>query len=284
MRATLHTARILIGFSLLATQVAHAAVFAMAPAKRAEINGTPFEAGEVFGYDDENAATSLLLPAGSFDDKAAVDAVHARADGHLLISTKANGTLGGLKLKAGDVVDYDPVSRTAVIVLSESAFKGKNKNVDAVSVRPDGHLILSTAEGGVLGTLKFESDDLVDYDPDAATATIFMSRDRFTKPANIVGVHLNDDGSILLATAGDAELGGLAFHKGDVVRYDPASDRATLVHAVSDIFDGPAEVAALSVVASEETPSTGVPASSSGGIALLGALLLGIGNRLIRRP
>ena len=40
MQAALHPVRILIGFSLLATQVAQAKVFAIAPAKRAEVGGT----------------------------------------------------------------------------------------------------------------------------------------------------------------------------------------------------------------------------------------------------
>ena len=101
-----------------------------------------------------------------------IDAVHVLSNGHIILSTDADATLGGLSFGDDDLVDYDPVADTATLYFDGGAlFSNLDEDIDAVHVLSNGHIILSTKGSATLGGLSVGDDDLVDYDPVSDTWT-----------------------------------------------------------------------------------------------------------------
>jgi PEP-CTERM motif-containing protein len=89
---------------------------------------------------------------------------------------------------------------------------------------------LSTQGNGArLGGLTFRDGDLVDFNPVTGTASLFFNEDLFAQDEDIDGVHVLSDGSILLSTRNGASIGGITFLDGDVVRYVPSTNTATIL-------------------------------------------------------
>ena len=165
----------------------------------------------------------------------------------VILSTKLDAELGGLSFLNGDLVDYDGNTDTSTLFFAETgAFVG-GANVDAAHILPNGNIILSTTSSETLGGLTFEDGDLVEYNPNTDTATLFLDEGLFTDDADLDAVFLRDDGQIILSTAGSEELGGLSFRDGDLVLYDPIADIATLFFD-EDLFDSGADISAVHVL------------------------------------
>lgn len=107
-------------------------------------------------------------------------------------------------------------------------------------------LILSTRGNSKLGGLEFRDGDLVEYNFDTDTATLFFNEDLFHNPRDLNGgadedidaIGILGNGHLVLSVAfGEAHLGGLTFQDGDLIEYDQASDTATLFFSHS-IFSG----------------------------------------------
>lgn len=145
----------------------------------------------------------------------------------IIVSTTNKAVLDGLRIWAGESAEYDPLAAAATLFLSEHPFSRK-ENIDALHVLDNGHIILSTKNKATLGGLWFRAGDLVEYDPVAGTATLFLSGDIFSRRENIDAVCVLDDGNIILSTRNKARLGGLAFRDGDLVKYDPVAGTARL--------------------------------------------------------
>jgi len=149
----------------------------------------------------------------------------------LLLSTSTAATLGGLSFQPGDLVEYDPGTDTATLFFDESLFS-LTENIDAVSVRPSGSIILSTQGGATLGGLTFTNGDLAEYDPITDTATLFFDESLFVGNENVNATSVLSNGNILFTTTTAATLGGLAFSQGDLIEFNPNTDTSTL------FFDG----------------------------------------------
>ncbi len=89
-------------------------------------------------------------------------------------------------------------------------------------------IILSTDNTETLGGLTFGKDDLVWYDAQTDTATLYFDGALFGGPADIDAIHVLDTGNVVLSTVAGATLGGLTFGKGDLIEYNPTTDTATL--------------------------------------------------------
>jgi hypothetical protein len=106
------------------------------------------------------------------------------------------------------------------------------EDIDALSILGNGNLVLSTDNDAQLGNLSFSEGDLVEYDISSKTASLFFDGSLFGEEMNIDAVNVNADGTIVLSTATEAVLAGLAFDEDDLVSYDPATGMAT------HLFDG----------------------------------------------
>ncbi|NLF32235.1 MAG: PEP-CTERM sorting domain-containing protein [Planctomycetes bacterium] len=98
-------------------------------------------------------------------------------------------------------------------------------------------IMISTYLGTKIGQEVFiGGGDVVQYDMDTGAAEILLDSSAFTgdwwMPRNVDAFHLMADGDFVLSTTFDQSLGGLSFEPGDLVRYDPAANTASL------LFDG----------------------------------------------
>ncbi len=186
-------------------------------------------AGSVAELLTSSGVATVVFSETNFVQSENVDGFQALPNGHFLLSTGAAAIIGGLSVIDGDIADYDPVAHTATLFFSESKFTG-GADIDAFHVMPNGHIILSTDANATLGGLTFKDGDLVDYDPQSDTATLFFSESHFAGNENIDAVSVLPNGHIVLSVERDngASLGGLTFKDGDLVEYDPVHDTATL--------------------------------------------------------
>ncbi|MCG8404447.1 MAG: PEP-CTERM sorting domain-containing protein [Phycisphaerales bacterium] len=157
--------------------------------------------------------------------------------------------LGGLTFRDGDVANYEPTTDTATLFFSEDLI-APSADLTALHIMPNGDIILSVLfNNRTLGGLTFNDGDLVRYNPNTDTATIFgISEASFTDAGNpdISAVYVRANGNILVSTLGDHTLGGLAYTDGDIIEYDPVNDTGTLLVAESAIFDdGDGDIDAL---------------------------------------
>lgn len=148
------------------------------------IDGVRFRPGDLIRYDPVTGLSSLYFDGELFTtDTENIDAVYLFEEGvhagKLLLSTSAIASLGGLvDFLPGDLVLYDPALDTATLYFSESLLTGTaaQKNIDALHVQPDGNLLLSVLiDNGTLGGLVLKDEDIVEYDPVADVATVFIS-------------------------------------------------------------------------------------------------------------
>ena len=138
--------------------------------------------------------------------------------------------------------------------------------------------LLSTSNTATLGGLTFQNDDLVLYDPDTNTATLFFDGGAlFTHNENIGAVAALGNGNIILSTDGSATLGGLSFEDGDLVEYNPLTDTATLFFD-EDLFSHNEDIDAATVLGNGN-----LLLSTSGG-ATLGGLSFEDGDLVEYNP
>jgi len=157
----------------------------------------------------------------------------------LVLTTRDDGTLGGTSFTDGDLVIYDPVQASASILLRESDVFAADVDIDTVHIYDDGRIVLSTAASATIAGLAFADEDLVEYDPQAKSATlIFDGSAHFASDEDVDAAYLYGDGRIVLSTETAASLAGLTFDDDDLVEYNPATNTTTL------LFDGGAHFSA----------------------------------------
>ena len=212
--------------------------------------GLAIQADDLADFDPA-AGTAVLSLEGDavFSANESIDALAVLDNGHLIISTTGTATLGGLTFADEDLVDYDPTTDTATMLLDGSTVFSGNEDIDAVSMLANGNLVISTTANATLGGVSFQRDDLVEYDIATDTATLlFDGASEFSNAnENIDGVTVQSNGHLLISTTGSARLGGLNFQRDDVVEYDLSSDIATLFADGSDIFADAANLDAFHI-------------------------------------
>lgn len=226
------------------------------------LGGLTYTDGDLIQYDPNSGiATLLIAEADLFDDgDGNIAGVHALDDGTYLLSfADTTETISGTSFNDGDVVYYDPVGDTASLYFSEALFTdGANAHsVDAVflasSAPPGGAgltLFLSDNNNidNQLGGLTFTDGDVVTYNVDSNSAAVFFAESSITPGADVDAFHLFPDGSMLLSVLFNARtLGGLLFDDGDLVRYDPGTDTATVYFISESSFSVNADIDAVSI-------------------------------------
>lgn len=193
----------------------------------ATLGGLNFDDIDLAEYDPVTSTATLYFDGSTTTLTPDIDAIHVLANGHILMSTKDDTTFGGLNFQDGSLVDYDPTTDVATLYFNETAF-GSDEDIVSVYVMANGHLLLSTDSDANLGGLNFTDNDLIEYDLDTDTATLYFDGSTTTLISDIDAVHVLDNGHLLLSTKDDASLGGLNFKNGDLIEYDQATDTATL--------------------------------------------------------
>jgi hypothetical protein len=98
---------------------------------------------------------------------------------------------------------------------------------------------------GPTGPLTVDRDDLVMYDPQTQTATMFLAEASIpdigvnTNLSNVGALHVMRNGHIVIGTKADgAVIAGVTFNEEDLVLYDPVLKTARLIFDGSKIFAG----------------------------------------------
>ena len=99
----------------------------------AQLGGLSFDDGDLIEYNPTAGTASLLFDENLFFGNENIDAVHILDNGHILLSTTNNSTLGGLSFGKGDVAEYDPVAGNASLYFSGDTFSSVNPNINALS-------------------------------------------------------------------------------------------------------------------------------------------------------
>ena len=195
------------------------------------------------------------------------------------------------KVNPGDMIEYYAETDTAMLIFDGDNFvKGRDKivvNIDAYADNlgddeaGNARLLISTTDEAKLGDVTFTGGDLVEVGYNYGTHTvewaeIFLSRDRFSSGnENIDAVwYLPDSQEIVFSTETDAKLGGLKIKDGDLVKYNPATDVATLIFSEDDFSGLFADLGMIDVTAVAPIP---------GAIWLLGSGIAGLAGLRIRK-
>jgi hypothetical protein len=220
------------------------------------LGGLSFADGALAEYNPTTDTATLFFDENLFSGNTNIVAVHVLDNGNIILSTDGSDTLGGLSFNAGDLVEYNPTTDTAILFFDETLFFGGSENIDAVHILDSGNIILSSADDATLGGLAFGGGDLVEYNPITDTATLFFDGSLFGGPENIDAAYILDNGNIILSTdsGGGSTLGGLTFSDGDLVEYNPATDVAILYFS-EGLFSNNADIDAVYVTTAPE-PAT----------------------------
>lgn len=225
---------------------------------------------------DDTARIDLGLPA--IED---IDAFHFLPTNQYFFSTTTSVSLGGEIYTPGDIVLFD--GATYSVFFDESLITAAARNIDALTILPNGHLLISTSLSSEIYGFAFQNGDVVEIDPVAETASLFMGLDEATlfSGANqdIDGLHYDPaTGTLLISvrTAGGGTIGGLAY--GDaashVFEIDPSGVAATSVYLDgTGLFDG----------ATRQLDSVFVPEPGARSMLILGTLgLVGLSAGMAR--
>ncbi len=252
----------------------------VSPNKTTILGGLMVHRSDMVEYYADTDTAKLIFDGDNFDPvyegKKGRENIDAYADNlgvdedgfaHLLLSTTNKAKLGGVTFKKGDLVEvaYDYVTNTVIgaeLFFNGALFSKKGTDIDAVWYLPDTEeIVFSTKKKSKLGGLRFRNGDLVQYNPATGMASLLFSQDMFLGNANIDAVQCLGNGEILLSTKKRATLGGLTFGGGDVVKYNPDTDLATL-HFDGSNFSGRVNVTAIAPI--------------PGAVWLLGSGILGL--------
>ena len=208
----------------------------------ATLGGLTFTDRDLANYDPATATATMLVDGSAISLSRTVDAVHRYDDGTLLLSFDNDVSLGGISVEAGDLVRYDPASDTATLYLDAgSHFADGAADIVAVHALNNGNVVLATRDSETLGGLTFSDRDLVEYNTGTRAASLYLDGDLTTFAADFAGLHVLEDGHLVIAAASDTTIGGQALTRADLVRYEPATDTATLYFAGAAHFDDPDE-------------------------------------------
>ena len=195
------------------------------------LGGLGFEDGDLVDYDISGDTSTLFFDEDLFSANENIDAIHVLASGNLVLSTRESATLGGLTFEDGDLVEYNTSTNIASLFLSESVFRMEryqNEDIDAVFIKSNGNIVLSTDNSATIGGLDFGEGDLIEYNPTTETASLLLSNTVFSQNTNIDAVHILDNGDFLLSSQSSTTLAGLTFSGGDIVQYNPTTQTVTL--------------------------------------------------------
>lgn len=142
----------------------------------------------------------------------------------VVFGTRDGGAIGGLQFGFDDLIRYDLGSNTASLYRPEfTSSLQLTTNIDALDIASSGEKIFSARGTEQLFGTVFLARDLIRSDANSGELTRAFRFER-----NINGLDWLPNGNVLLSATLDAEIGGLEYHVGDVVEYNPATDTATV--------------------------------------------------------
>lgn len=140
---------------------------------------------------DTNTASLYFDGSAAFAGDMDIDAVHIRDNGNILFSTVSTFTpdgLSGPSYKDGDILEYDVVSETISVYLSESIF-ATDADVDAIHELSNGNILLSTESSETINgtdySISFSDGSIVEYSMATGNAWVHTDETIFADNADI---------------------------------------------------------------------------------------------------
>jgi Family of unknown function (DUF6701) len=234
------------------------------------LGGQAIDQDEAVEYDASTDTGTLFFDDATFNANERLTGLHLYANGNVALATASNANIGGNPFQDDDIVEVTPSGTAGVYDFVQVIFDGgthftnANERIDAVYVRNNGNIILSTQANAGLprcpsaggGTLNFIDDDLVEWDPINTCATMFLDESATGNlipnaggDEDIVGVHLlnDDDDLILFSLVSNNTIRGTAVLDGDVVLYDRANDTASIFFSEANFTSGGEDIDALTL-------------------------------------
>ena len=174
-----------------------------------------------------------LVDIGPLPAAVDVDAFHPLPDGAVLFSVDTTAALPGLSPRPSDIIRFSTGSYV-VEFSGDAAGIPAGVNVDALTLS-NGDLIVSFDVATELGGKLYQDEDLVRYDSVSFSMFLQGATAGIEARLDMDGVHLLDNGSLLLSMDVAGSVGGISFEGADVLEYNPASATWTLVYDASTV-------------------------------------------------
>jgi len=180
---------------------------------------------------DEMAITVFPVPDDAYrSQNEMVYAVAARKSRIHEIVNMVNQT--GLVLDVIDIPELVMKNLTAVCADDSVVNGDAAQYVNALHVRRNGHIILSTENAGSsIAGVAFEPGDLVVYDPILDSATLLFDGSTIFNGGvgNIDAIFEQDNGDLVISTAESTGIGGTTWQRGDWVLIDGTTPTVSTV-------------------------------------------------------
>ena len=196
----------------------------------------------------------------------------------LLLAIQGNPSFGFGVARDEDIVAIDLETYEAELWFDGSDVGLASYRISALTRLSDGDLLLSFTNAGSVDGIAFDDSDILRFTPTqlgAATAGSFAmwfdgSDVGLTQNGeDIDGLHVLEDGTVLISTTGGFQVSGLRGNDEDIIAFSPSSLGSTTSGSFSAYFDG--SDVGLSTSSSEDVDaisaneSTGVLSLSTNG-------------------
>ncbi len=142
-----------------------------------------------------------------------------------LVSTNSDEVIDGKNFLAGDLIAIEGTPGLSGLYLGATIFDEDGVDVNAADLLPNGHLVLSVSDdaGATLAGVHVDDGDLVEYDPQTGTASLYLDESVFGTNVDIDAVEVFSNGHILVSLRRDETIAGTLYLDGDVIKYDPVA-------------------------------------------------------------
>lgn len=114
--------------------------------RNAVLGGLAFEKDDLVEYNVATGEASLFLDGDLFNRNQNIRAVHVLKNGNIALSTKKKATLGGITFGDDSIIEYDPVTDSASLLLDGSVwFSDRYQDIDALFIFEDIELFTRAA-------------------------------------------------------------------------------------------------------------------------------------------
>lgn len=198
----------------------------------ATLGGVAFDQDEAVEYDAADDAGIKFLNQSVFASNERLEALHVLANGNVAIATRGPSVVDGNAIDPADIVEIT-TGGTFVQTLfnGDTLFSNTFERIDAVWIRDNGNIVLSTAGNANLVGTPIRDEDIVEFDPSGPTVLIpflFDGSVEIVGGSDVDAVHVLDDDNLLLSTTGNETVGGVAFRDGDVILFDRSTSTGSL--------------------------------------------------------
>ena len=150
--------------------------------------------------------------------------------GSLYLSTGGGATLGGFTFEDEDIVNYDADADSSTRIFEGDIVYSSDEETNGIHIRSDGKILLTPDNAATIGALSFNDEDIVEYDPDTGTATMFFDGSTVDSSiGELNAISVLDNGNIVISTTASASIGALSFNDDDLVEYNPSTGTATML-------------------------------------------------------